>query len=75
MPKAPLTIDVPKSIKGTKLERKYLDAAKRSVEEQAVLRLFEQGEISSGYAAEPWHDAIRFHNGTRQAWHSLLQPQ
>jgi predicted HTH domain antitoxin len=52
MPKVTVEIEVPPAIHGTKLEQKYLSAANRIVEERAVVRLFEQGDVSSGYAAE-----------------------
>lgn len=52
MPKVTVEIEVPQLISGTKLEEKFLSAANRVVEERAVIRLFEQGDISSGYAAD-----------------------
>jgi predicted HTH domain antitoxin len=52
MGKNSVTIELPKAIKGTKLEQKYLVTAKETIHELTVLRLFEQGEISSGYGAE-----------------------
>jgi predicted HTH domain antitoxin len=45
-------VDIPAALQGTLLEAKYLRAAQTLLREQAVIRLFEQGDISSGYAAE-----------------------
>lgn len=48
MTKPSVPVEVPQAIKGTKLEVKYLETAKQMIVEQTVLRLFEQGDISSG---------------------------
>ena len=42
---------VPKEVEGTEVEEEYLSAAQQVVKEQTVLRLFEQGKVSAGYAA------------------------
>jgi predicted HTH domain antitoxin len=52
MSKIVFEVEVPNAIHGTQLEAKYLDAAQKLFQEQTVVRLFEQGDISSGYAAE-----------------------
>lgn len=52
MTKVNVQIEVPDSVKGTPVEEKFLSAAQELLQEQVVLRLFEQGDISSGYAAE-----------------------
>lgn len=43
---------VPKEVEGTPVEEDYLSAAQQVLKEQTVLRLFEQGTISTGYAAQ-----------------------
>lgn len=43
---------VPKEVEGTAVEEDYLSAAQQVLKEQTVLRLFEQGKISAGYAAQ-----------------------
>lgn len=65
MPKNSINIEIPDEIKGTELEEKYLETAKKMIREQTVLRLFEQGEISSGYGA-------RLLGVTRQEFITLL---
>ena len=52
MSKTSVIIHVPRDIKGTKLGEKYLETATKIIHAETVLRLFEQGEISSGYGAE-----------------------
>lgn len=52
MTKVNVQIEVPEALKGTPVEAKFLSAAQALLQEQTVLRLFEQGDISSGYAAE-----------------------
>jgi predicted HTH domain antitoxin len=53
MAKTTVRLDVPKAVAADKkLKAAYLDAAEQALKEQAVLRLFEQGAISSGYGAE-----------------------
>jgi hypothetical protein len=47
-----IPIDVPKEIKGTKLEKKYLETAKRLIHEQTVLRLYKDREISTETGAK-----------------------
>jgi predicted HTH domain antitoxin len=51
MSKVNIQIEVPEELHGTELEEKFLSAAQELLQEQVVLRLFEKGEISSGYAA------------------------
>lgn len=52
MTKVNVQIEVPEALKGSPVEEKFLFAAQELIQEQMVLRLFEQGDISSGYAAE-----------------------
>ncbi len=52
MTKVNVQIEVPEAVKGTPVEEKFLSAAQELLQEQVVLRLFEKGDISSGYAAE-----------------------
>ncbi len=52
MTKVNVQIEVPEAVKGTPVEEKFLSAAQDLLQEQVVLRLFEQGDISSGYAGE-----------------------
>lgn len=52
MSKVIMEVEVPDALHGTQLAAKYLHAAQTLLQEQAVMRLFEQGDISSGYAAE-----------------------
>lgn len=51
MSKVNIQIEVPDELHGTDLEEKFLSTAQEVLQEQIVLRLFEKGEISSGYAA------------------------
>ena len=51
MSKINIEIEVPDGLHGTELEGKFLSAAQEVLQEQVILRLFEKGEISSGYAA------------------------
>jgi predicted HTH domain antitoxin len=47
-----LEVEAPAAIKGTPFEEKFIETAQQVIVEQTVLRLFEKGEISSGYGAE-----------------------
>ena len=51
MSKVNLQIEVPDDLHGTDLGKKFISTAQELLQEQVVLRLFEEGEISSGYAA------------------------
>jgi predicted HTH domain antitoxin len=44
--------EVPKEVKDKKFEQEYLTTAQQVLKEQTVLRLFEQGKVSNGYAAK-----------------------
>jgi predicted HTH domain antitoxin len=44
--------EVPKEVKGKKFEHEYLTTAQQVLRELTVLRLFEQGKVSTGYAAK-----------------------
>ena len=44
--------EVPKEVKDKKFEQEYLTAAQEVVKEQTILRLFEEGRVSTGYAAK-----------------------
>jgi predicted HTH domain antitoxin len=50
MPKQNVQIDIPKEVKG-KARQEYLATARELLKEQTVLRLFEEGKASAGYAA------------------------
>lgn len=52
MSKVRLEVEIPDEIAGTQLEQKFLAAAQQLIQEQTVVRLFEQGDVSSGYAAD-----------------------
>lgn len=52
MSKVTVEIEVPPALRGTGLEEKFLFAAHRVIEERAVIRLFEEGDVFSGSAAE-----------------------
>jgi len=52
MSKVQLEVEIPDTIRGTQLEEKFVTAAQQVVQERTVIRLFEQGDISSGYAAD-----------------------
>ncbi len=43
--------EVPEEVKDKKFEQEYLITAQQVLKEQTVLRLFEQGKASAGYAA------------------------
>src|SRR5260370_8866942 len=45
-------LEVPKQAKGTKLEEEFLSAAQAVLKEQTVLRLCNQGKVSTGTAAK-----------------------
>lgn len=51
MSKVNIQIEVPDDLHGTEMEKKFVTTAQELLQEQVVLRLFEKGEISSGYAA------------------------
>jgi len=51
MSKINIQIEVPDELHGTEMEEKFLTTAQELLQEQVILRLFEKGEISSGYAA------------------------
>ena len=51
MSKVNIQIEVPDELHGTELEEKFLSTAQEVLQEQIVLRLFEKGDVSSGYAA------------------------
>lgn len=50
MPKQTVQIDVPKEVTG-KARQEYLETARQLLKEQTVLRLFEEGKVSAGFAA------------------------
>lgn len=50
MPKQNVQIDVPKEVKG-KAKQEYLATTRELLKEQTVLRLFEEGKASAGFAA------------------------
>jgi predicted HTH domain antitoxin len=50
MAKQTVQIDVPKQVRG-KARRTYLATTRELLKEQTVLRLFEDGKVSAGYAA------------------------
>ncbi len=50
MPKQNVQIDVPKEVRG-KARQEYLATTRELFKEQTVLRLFEDGKVSAGYAA------------------------
>ena len=63
MSKVKLEIEVPGAIEGTRLKEKFLSTAQRLIQEQTVLRLYQEGEISTGKGAEmlglPLYDFIK----------------
>jgi predicted HTH domain antitoxin len=84
MSKVAFEIEVPNMLRGTPLEDKFVEAARQIIQEQTVIRLFEQGEVSSGYAASllgvTKHDFIQllsknnvpFFNFTDEEWQDEL---
>src|SRR5437867_3417526 len=44
--------EVPKEVRDKKFEREYLTAAQEVLKEQTILRLFEEGRVSTGCAAK-----------------------
>jgi hypothetical protein len=52
-------LEVPKQ-KGTKLEQEFLTVAQAVLKEQAVLRLYSEGRVSTGTAAKAQPDPARF---------------
>ena len=50
MPKRNVQIEVPKEVKG-KAREEYLATTRELLKEQTVLRLFETGKVSAGFAA------------------------
>src|SRR5216117_4051170 len=59
-----LRLNVPKEVRGKKLERDYVTTAEAFVHEQTVLRLYRSGKVSTGIAAKmlgmPLADFMRF---------------
>ncbi len=84
MSKVAFEIEVPNVLRGTPLEHKFVEAAQQIIQERTVIRLFEQGEVSSGYAASllglTKHDFIQllsknnvpFFNFTDEEWQDEL---
>ena len=80
-----LEVEVPGALHGTPLEGKFVEAAQQIIKERSVIRLFEQGEVSSGYAASllglTKHDFIQllakhnvpFFNFTDEEWQEELE--
>jgi len=52
MSKVQLEVEIPDTMRGTQLEEKFVTAAQQVIQERTVIRLYEQGDISSGYAAD-----------------------
>lgn len=52
MPKQSFQLDVPKEAKEKNFEQEYLSAAQAVLKEQAVLRLYKEGKISTGTGAK-----------------------
>jgi len=57
-------LNVPREVRGKKLEQEYLSTAEAFVHEQTVLRLYRQGRVSTGTAAKmlemPLADFMQF---------------
>ena len=57
-------LDVPKQVRGRKLQEEFLNTAQTILKEQTVLRLYKEKKISTGTAAKmlgmPLHDFMRF---------------
>ncbi|HEY2918138.1 MAG TPA: UPF0175 family protein [Candidatus Binatia bacterium] len=57
-------LDVPKQVKGKKLEEDFLITAQTILKEQTVLRLYNENKVSTSAAAKmlsmPLHDFIQF---------------
>lgn len=51
MAKTYVRFEVPDEVKGEEFQEEYLRTAQDVLKEQTVLRLFEQGKVSAGYAA------------------------
>ena len=47
-----LRLNVPKQVRGKKLQEEYLHAAEAIVHEQTVLRLYQEKKVSTGAAAK-----------------------
>jgi predicted HTH domain antitoxin len=85
MSKVAFEIEVPNVLRGTPLELKFVETARQVIQERTVIRLFEQGEVSSGYAASllglTKHDFIEllarnnvpFFNFTDDEWQEELE--
>ncbi len=85
MSKVQLEVEIPDTIQGTQLEEKFIAAAQQVIQERTVIRLYEQGDISSGYAASilgmSKHDFIQllarqgvpFFNLNPEEWEQELQ--
>lgn len=85
MSKVNLEVEIPDKIQGTQLEGKFVAAAQQVIQERSVIRLFEQGEVSSGYAADMLgmtkHDFIQllakynvpFFNMTPEEWEQEVE--
>ncbi len=52
MPHVDIHLDIPDVFKGSLLEQKYQATAQRLLQEQTVLRLYQDGEISTGTGAK-----------------------
>jgi predicted HTH domain antitoxin len=52
MPEVLLPLQVPEVVRGGPLEDKYQETAQKFLREQIVLRLYEDGEISTGTGAK-----------------------
>jgi len=62
--KVSLEIEIPERIRGTDLEKRLLEKARKHALEQAVVELYKEGSISPGTGAEvlqmPLYDFIQF---------------